>query len=143
MLLPFLALIGGRVVLTWGADRLVPGASGSAGGPGVPPLLVGLTIVAIGNRLPDLATPIAATWQGDADLAIGHVFESDLLAPVTLENAVSMRDYRVMLGLTVLLFFAARGGRRASPGRVRRSEGALPLSLFAAGLALLAWNAAA
>jgi cation:H+ antiporter len=153
MWLPIPAVAGGLTVLTFGAERFVLGASALARGPGVTPLLIGLTIVAIGTSLPELATSIAAAWQGEAALAVGNVIGSNLFnllcvlaipglpAPWAVENAVLIRDHPVMLGLMVLLFALALG-RGVSPGRVHRWEEALLLGLLAPCLILLAWTTA-
>jgi len=125
-----------------------------AGALGVSDLIIGLTIVAIGTSLPELATSVVAAWKGENELAIGNIIGSNLfnllavlavpalLAPGLLENTVLIRDYPVMLGLTFLLFLLALGPRRG-PGTVRRREGVLLLALFAAYLMLLGWTATA
>jgi len=71
-------LIGGLVILTLGAERLVYGASSSADALGVDPIIAGLTIMALGTSLPELATSIAAARKGHADLAIANVTGSNI-----------------------------------------------------------------
>lgn len=71
-------LLAGLVILTLGAERLVFGASGSADYIGVDPIIAGLTIMAIGTSLPELATSIAAAKKGHADLAIANVTGSNI-----------------------------------------------------------------
>jgi cation:H+ antiporter len=119
---------------------------------GVSELVIGLTIVAVGTSLPELATSIVAALKGENDLAIGNVVGSNLfnllavlglpgvLAPTVLEPGVLVRDYPLMLGLTVLLILMTLPRRRAS-GQVRRLEGAFLLLLFFGYLALLGWTA--
>lgn len=62
----------------WGADRLVEGATGIADRLGISGGLVGLTIVALGTSLPELATAIAAARHGNTELVIGNVLGSNL-----------------------------------------------------------------
>ncbi len=144
----------GLVLLLVSSQVLVWGAVEIAGALGVSDLIIGLTIVAIGTSLPELATSVVAAWKGETELAIGNIIGSNLfnllavlavpglLAPGLLENTVLIRDYPMMLGLTFLLFLLALGHRRG-PGTVRRREGALLLALFAAYLMLLGWTATA
>ncbi|AGA34277.1 Inner membrane protein YrbG, predicted calcium/sodium:proton antiporter [Thioalkalivibrio nitratireducens DSM 14787] len=139
-------LLAGSRILVWGGVEL-------AGALGVSDLVIGLTIVAIGTSLPELATSVVAARKGETDLAIGNVIGSNLfnllcvlaipglLAPSAVEMSVLMRDYPVMLAMTVLLLLLAAGLR--GPHRVQRWEGALLLGLFAGYLILIGWSAAA
>jgi cation:H+ antiporter len=147
-------LLLGLGVLLISSQILVWGAVEIAGALGVSDLIIGLTIVAIGTSLPELATSVAAAWKGENELAIGNIIGSNLfnllavlavpalLAPGLLERTVLIRDYPVMLGLTFLLFLLAFG-RGKGPGTVQRREGVLLLGLFAAYLILLGWTATA
>jgi len=144
----------GLVLLLLSSQALVWGAVEIAGALGVSDLIIGLTIVAIGTSLPELATSVVAAWKGENELAIGNIIGSNLfnllavlavpglLAPGLLENSVLIRDYPVMIGLTFLLFLLALGHRKGS-GTVRRREGVLLLGLFVAYLTLLGWTATA
>lgn len=97
------------------SKMLVWGASGIAVQLGVSEVIIGLTVVAIGTSLPELAASIASALKGHADLAIGNVVGSNilnllavlslpgLLAPSVLEPAIFYRDYLTMLGLTLLM----------------------------------------
>ncbi|AHE99305.1 calcium/sodium antiporter [Thioalkalivibrio paradoxus] len=141
----------GLVLLLAGSRSLVWGAVELAAGLGVSDLVIGLTIVAIGTSLPELATSVVAAWKGETELAIGNVIGSNLfnllcvlaipglLAPSAVEMSVLMRDYPVMLGMTVLLLLLAVSLR--GPHRVQRWEGALLLGLFAGYLILIGWSA--
>jgi len=71
-------LAGGLAGLVFGARWLVNGASGMARALGVSELVVGLTVVAVGTSLPELATSIAAAMRGERDLAIGNIIGSNL-----------------------------------------------------------------
>ena len=144
-------LLLGLVLLLLSSRTLVWGAVEIAQALGVSELVIGLTIVAIGTSLPELAASVAAALKGENDLAIGNIVGSNLfnllavlaipgiLAPAAVENAVVFRDYPLMLGLTVLLFiFALTRGREA--GQIHRWQGAMLLGLFAGYLALLGWS---
>jgi cation:H+ antiporter len=143
-------LLLGLVLLLVSSRTLVWGAVEIAQALGVSELVIGLTIVAIGTSLPELATSVAAALKGENDLAIGNIVGSNLfnllcvlaipglLAPAAVENDVLFRDYPLMLGMTLLLFiFALTRGRVA--GQIQRWQGALLLGLFMSYLVLLGW----
>ncbi len=147
---PALAWLGAGLLLLLGSSQaLVWGAVEIAEALGVSDLVIGLSIVAIGTSLPELATSVAAALRREAGLAIGNVIGSNLfnllavlaipglLAPLTVEPAVLTRDYPMMLGLTALLFLLALSSGR----RIRRWHGALLLALFAGYLVYLAFTA--
>lgn len=71
-------ILGGLAALVWGGDKFVDGASGIAAGLGVSEAVIGLTIVAAGTSLPELATSIVAATKGKADLAVGNVIGSNI-----------------------------------------------------------------
>ena len=131
----------GLVVLLVSARMLVWGAVNVAQGFGVSDLVIGLTIVAIGTSLPELAASIASARKGEPDLAIGNVIGSNLfnllavmaipglLSPSRLPDEVLTRDFPLMLGLTVALLLMAyrfRSGDR----RINRIEGGVLLLVF-------------
>ncbi|MFB9885514.1 calcium/sodium antiporter [Balneatrix alpica] len=133
-LIGLLLLLASSRALVWAAVELAQSF-------GISELVIGLTIVAIGTSLPELAASIVAARKGEADIAIGNVIGSNLfnllgvmgipgiLAPVALGPEVLERDYLVMLGLSVLLFIFAFGWKRQ--GRINRLEGGLLLTCFA------------
>ncbi len=132
----------GLVVLLVSSRMLVWGAVGIAHAFGVSDLVIGLTIVALGTSLPELAASVGSAIKGEHDIAIGNVIGSNiynllgvlsmpaLIAPGTLEGAVLQRDIPMMLGLTLALFLIAYGFR--GPGRINRFEGALLTAAFIA-----------
>ena len=73
-----LCVLGGLAALVWGGDRFVEGASGIAQGLGVSEAVIGLTIVAAGTSLPELATSVVAAVKGRPGLALGNVIGSNI-----------------------------------------------------------------
>jgi cation:H+ antiporter len=108
-------MLMGLVVLLLSANILVYGATGIARELGVSELIIGLTIVAIGTSLPELAASAMGALRGHHDLAVGNVIGSNILnlllvlpvpaflAPLTIEPVVFWRDTLSMLGITLLL----------------------------------------
>jgi cation:H+ antiporter len=108
-------LLIGFVALLISAELLVWAATSIASTLGVSELIIGLTIVAIGTSLPELATTVGAALKGHSDIAIGNVVGSNilnilavlcipgLLGGVAIESAVLWRDCGMMLALTLLL----------------------------------------
>ncbi|MAR90032.1 MAG: calcium/sodium antiporter [Pseudomonadales bacterium] len=136
-------LILGLVILMISSRILVWGAVTIAQSLGVSDLIIGLTIVALGTSLPELAASIMAARKGEHDIAIGNVVGSNmfnLLAVVGIAgvihpiNALSPeilnRDWLVMMALTVALFVMAYGFR--GPGRINRAEAVILLLAYGA-----------
>ena len=142
--LTWLAL--GLLVLVVSSRLLVWGAVAIAQTLGVSDAVIGLTVVAIGTSLPELAACIAAARKGEDDIALGNVLGSSLfntlavvglagaIAPMDIEPALLTRDLPVMAGLTVVVFVMGWGFK--GPGRINRVEGGL---LVLAYLAYTAW----
>ena len=136
-------LVFGLIVLIISSRVLVWGAVNIAQAFGVSDLIIGLTIVALGTSLPELAASIIAVRKGEHDIAIGNVVGSNMfnilavigiagsISPMTnLSAEVLSRDWLVMMGMTVMLLVMAYGFRRA--GRINRFEGAGLLLAFVA-----------
>lgn len=141
-------LVLGLVLLVVSSRALVWGAVEIARTLGVSDLLIGLTIVAVGTSLPELASSIAAARKGENDLALGNIIGSNLfntLAVVGLaaivspmdaiEKAVTYRDMPLMIALTVALIVL--GFRRKGDGRLNRIAGAILLAVYFGYLGLL------
>lgn len=79
MLLQIFLLVLGFVMLVKGADWFVDGAAGIAGKFGIPQLVIGLTIVAMGTSAPEAAVSITAALKGSADITIGNIVGSNIL----------------------------------------------------------------
>ncbi|WP_346838369.1 calcium/sodium antiporter [Microbulbifer sp. SAOS-129_SWC] len=133
-----LLLVSSRI-LVWGAVTIAHAL-------GVSDLVIGLTIVALGTSLPELAATVIAARKGEHDIAIGNVVGSNmfnLLAVVGIAGAIApmsgvpsevlTRDWPTVVGMTVALFIFAYGFR--GEGRINRWEGALLL------LSYIAYNA--
>ena len=128
-------LIVGFIFLVISSRMLVWGAVSIAIALGVSDLIVGLTVVAIGTSLPELASSIAATRKGEHDIALGNVVGSNLfntlgvvglaavIKPFEIESIALTRDFPVMSGLTLLLFLLCFGFK--GQGKIKRWEGGL------------------
>lgn len=139
-------LLTGLVVLMLSSRILVWGAVEAAQGLGVSDLIIGLTVVALGTSLPELASSIAAARKGEDDIALGNIIGSNLfntlavvgiagiIDPINPDPDVFYRDVPFMAGLTLSLFLFGYGFR--GPGRINRPEG---LVLLLAYLGYTAW----
>lgn len=137
----------GLLVLILSSRLLVWGAVNIAQTLGMSDLIIGLTIVAVGTSLPELASSLMAAKKGEHDIALGNILGSNLfntlavvgiagvIRPLTPEPEVLTRDLLVVAVLTLSLFVIGYGYRRA--GRINRIEGALLLVAFVAYTALL------
>ncbi|WP_180683495.1 calcium/sodium antiporter [Tepidicella baoligensis] len=137
----WLWLAVGLVLLIASSRLLVWGAVTIAESLGVSELVIGLTVVAVGTSLPELASCIAAARKNEHDLAMGNILGSNLfntlavvglasaIQPLSVEPAVLHRDMAVM-GVLTLALFALGYGRHGQPGRISRPEGALLLLCF-------------
>lgn len=139
-------LIFGLIILAGSSKMLVWGASEIAYSLGVSELVVGLTIVAIGTSLPELAASVASALKNHHDIAIGNVVGSNifnlaavmavpgLVSPIGMESEVLFRDYATMLGLTIALLAFALWQK---PPSISRFEGGILAAAYAAYLILL------
>lgn len=142
-----LCLLVGLVVLIISSKILVWGAVQIATEFGVSDLLIGLTVIAIGTSLPELAASIAGALKNEHDIAIGNVVGSNmfntlavmgipgLIYPSTLDAGVLERDVPVVFILTIALVIMAYGFK--GYGRINRIEGAILLTCFAGYQVLL------
>ena len=135
-------LVTGLVLLVVSSRLLVWGAVFIAESLGVSDLIIGLTVVAVGTSLPELASALAAVRKNEHDLALGNVLGSNLfntlavvgiagaITPVPAEPAVFYRDWVVMTVLTVALFLMGYGFRGVGTGRINRIEGGILLAIY-------------
>ena len=135
------------VVLLISSRVLVWSAVGLAEQIGVSDLVIGLTIVAVGTSLPELAAAIASVRRGDDDLAIGNIIGSNLfnllgvlgiaavITPFAVDGMSLARDYGIMTAFMLALVIVGFGiGRR---GHIARLEGGLLFAAFIAYQGLL------
>jgi cation:H+ antiporter len=144
----WLSFLIGLALLIASSKILVIGAVRAAGALGVSELIIGLTIVAIGTSLPELAATIASAMRGHTEIALGNIIGSNLfnvlavmaipaiVAPRTLEPTVITRDYFTMTLLTVFLGIAiiiSRWRSKSRPGHayLGRALGVVLVSCYA------------
>lgn len=141
MLLASLAIIIGFLLLIWGADRFVDGASSMAKNFRIPPMIIGLTIVSLGTSFPEMLIAAMAAIEGNSDLGIGNALGSNianiglvlgctaLIAPLTVKSLTLRREFPVLF-LVMFLAFALM-----ADGDLSRWDGVA----LVAGLAILLW----
>ena len=122
MLIAITQLIAGFLLLVWGADRLVAGASATARNLGVSPLIIGLTIIGFGTSAPELVVSAVATLRGNSGLAIGNAIGSNianmglvlgataLIYPLRMESTALKREYPMLLLVMLVCFLMALNG---------------------------------
>jgi cation:H+ antiporter len=135
-------MLAGLVLLILSSRLLVWGAVEIAVQLGVSDLIIGLTIVAIGTSLPELASSLIAVRKKEHDIALGNVIGSNFfntlavvgiagsISPLAVAPEVFNRDMSVLAGITLLLTLFA-WGRGRKPPRINRLEGGLLLACFA------------
>jgi len=108
-------LLGGLAGIVIGAELLVTGGLGIAQAFDVSRTIVGLTLIAIGTSLPELAIVIVASWRGHSDIALGNVLGSNIfnllgitggvamIVPLDMPLEIMNFDIWVLLGMTILL----------------------------------------
>ncbi len=136
LLIGLVMLIASSRLLVWGATEIAQLF-------GVSDMIIGLTVVAIGTSLPELASSVIAARKGEDDIALGNVIGSNLfntlavvgiagsIHPFAIEPATLTRDMPVMIALTFSLFllgFAMKG----NIAKINRLEGALLLFAYVA-----------
>ena len=139
-----LLLVSSRL-LVWGAVAIARGF-------GVSDLLIGLTIVAVGTSLPELASSLIALRRGEHDIALGNILGSNLfntlavvgiagtIRPMAVGPEVFSRDILVMAVLTVSLFVFGYGFSGPGRGRINRFEGAALLACYVGYTTYLAYD---
>ncbi|MGR5234237.1 calcium/sodium antiporter [Vibrio rotiferianus] len=107
-------LIVGLVLLVWSADKLVFGSAALARNVGISPLVIGMTILAMGSSAPEMMVSATAAWDGKTDTAVGNVLGSNIanialilgitaiIKPLSISSAVIRRELPLMIAVTVL-----------------------------------------
>jgi len=147
MLLNLLMLLGGLLLLVWSADRFVYGAAALARNLGLPPLIIGLTIVSMGSSAPEAMVATTAALGGYLDTAVGNVVGSNitnitlilgataLLRPMVVGSSTLMKEMPLMLAGTVL------AGYLMHDLMLDFSDGVILMSAFILVISGLTWSA--
>ncbi|XAW89320.1 calcium/sodium antiporter [Vibrio sp. CDRSL-10 TSBA] len=107
-------LIVGLILLVWSADKLVFGSAALARNVGISPLVIGMTILAMGSSAPEMMVSATAALEGKTDTAVGNVLGSNianialilgitaLIKPLSISSTVIRRELPLMIGVTLL-----------------------------------------
>ncbi|MFW6054692.1 MAG: calcium/sodium antiporter [Thermodesulfobacteriota bacterium] len=143
-----LLVLAGVCGLSLGGHWLVQGAETIASALGMSQALIGLTIVAVGTSLPELATSILAAFKGNADMAVGNVVGSNIfnilwilgvtasITPIAYNQTLNT-DIWLLVAVTILFFVFTFSGK---VHKVDRREGLLFVVLYAGYLVFLVWR---
>jgi len=143
-------LIIGLTLMLFGANRVVTSAEFFAREIGISDLVIGLTMVAVGTSLPELAVAIAGVLKRKYDLVIGNIIGSNIfnllavigiagaIEPHELDGRVLELDYPVMAGFTLVLFILAYNQRKKQV--IGRLVGGILLSAFFVYHGSMAWD---
>jgi cation:H+ antiporter len=138
-------VVVGLVLLIWSADRFVFGASSIARNSGISPMVIGLTIVAMGSSAPEMLVSATAAWQGKLDTSVGNAIGSNitnillvigvaaLLKPIAVSSLTLRREFPLLLICTLFGYYLL------SDNLLTRNEGILLLVAFFSFLALLVY----
>ena len=138
-----LHFIGGLIILILGADLLVRGASKIAAAAGIPPLVIGLTIVAIGTASPEIAVSLQAASLGQGSLTLGNVLGSNIfnilfvlgvtavVAPIVIAEQLIRLDAPIMVGVSLLALLLVLDGNLGLFDGVILIAGLLAYTTFA------------
>jgi cation:H+ antiporter len=133
-----LLFVSGLILLVVGGKVTVNAAVSVAEALNVPRVIIGLTIIAIGTSLPELATSVIATWKGQTDIAIGNVVGSNIfnlllinglcatLRPIPIPSAGGLADLLMMVFISLFLLPICITDKK----KIVRREGALLLILY-------------
>ena len=143
MLIQLALLAVGFVLLVKGADWFVDGAASVAAKLGIPQLVIGLTIVAMGTSAPEAAVSLTAAFHGNADITIGNVVGSNILnvliilglaaviCPMAVAKLTTFVDIPVTFGISLLLLVLGLDGS------ISRLDAAVLLAVFVGYLSYL------
>lgn len=145
MLIEVFIFIVGLACLSWSADRFVYGASALAKNIGVSPMIIGLTIVAMGSSAPEIVVSATASYAGNVNTAVGNALGSNitnialvlaltaLFKPLSVTSSTLRREMPVLLGVTLLAVYFL------SDGYLTKIEGISLIILFFAVIGGLTW----
>ncbi len=147
MLFNIFLLVAGLSALVWSADKFVYGAAAFARNLGLPPMLIGLTIVAMGSSAPEMFVAATASMEGMTDTAIGNVLGSNIanitliLGITALLGAISVSSQTLRREIPLMLAATAIVGYFLHDGFLTRIEGVSLMVLFFALMGYLIWHA--
>jgi cation:H+ antiporter len=145
LLLAVIFVLVGLILLIWSADRFVFGASSVARTAGISPMIIGLTIVAMGSSAPEMLVSASAAWQGRLDTSVGNALGSNitnillvigaaaLLKPILVSSLTLKREYPLLFACTLLGYYFI------SDDMLTRTEGVLLLVAFTGFICLLVY----
>lgn len=137
------AVIAGLVILIWSADRFVEGAAATASHAGLPPLVIGMVVIGFGTSAPELVVSVLAASNGNAGLALGNAYGSNItnialilgvvavISPIAVRASILRRELPLLAGITVL------AGAQLYDGLVSRGDALVLLVVFAL---LMIWS---
>ena len=145
MLLLIATLIGGLLLILFGANYLVDGSSSIARRFGLSEFIIGLTIVGIGTSTPEMVVSFLSAFNGNADMAIGNIVGSNIfntmlilgitamIAPLTITKSNINKDMPLNIGVTVLLILLGMNASIFGVGEnvLSRLDGGILLAIFA------------
>ena len=146
LFLAVLVLVAGFVLLVKGADFFVDGAVGIAARFGIPQLVIGLTIAAMGTSMPEAAVSITSALKGSAGITVGNVVGSNIIniliilgvtaiiAPIAVQKSTRNFEIPGMIAVTVLFLMLGYTG-----GEIVRFEGIILWVVFIGYLVYLFW----
>lgn len=142
----FMWFLIGLVALMVSSEILVWGASTTAEHFGVSPLIIGLTVIAVGTSLPELAASVMSALKGHHDIALGNIVGSNIfnilavmavpgiISPPNMDPAVFNRDYLTMLGITLIITiaiaYALLRSKQSGQSQLGKGAGALLLASY-------------
>lgn len=145
LLLAIIFVVVGLVLLIWSADRFVFGASSVARNSGISPMIIGLTIVAMGSSAPEMLVSATAAAQGRLDTSVGNALGSNitnillvigiaaLLKPIAVASLTLKREFPLLIVFTLLGYYLI------SDHNLTRAEGVILLVAFVGFIALLVY----
>ncbi len=145
MFLSVVIFLVGLIVLSWSADRFVYGASALAKNIGISPMMIGLTIVAMGSSAPEIVVSAMASANGNMNTAVGNALGSNitnialvlgitaLVKPLVVASTTLKRELPALLVITLIAIAFLFDGELAS------YEGLILMGLFVFVLAMMAW----
>ncbi|MEE3027271.1 calcium/sodium antiporter [Alteromonas macleodii] len=145
MLLNIVIFLVGLIVLSWSADRFVYGASALAKNIGISPMMIGLTIVAMGSSAPEIVVSAIASANGNMNTAVGNALGSNItnialvLGITALVKPLLVSSTTLKRELPALLIISLIAIGFMYDGELKSYEGIILLGLFIFVLAMMAW----